>query len=62
MTNYEKLKTRGDESLDEMAVKMLLSRIDEDVDKKFFNTFRAHNSYFELYKSMKDWLNSEVEE
>lgn len=53
MTNYEKLKTSGNESLDEMAVKMLLSRINEDVDKKFFKTFRIHNSYFELYKSMK---------
>lgn len=62
MTNYEKLKTRGNESLDEMAVKMLLSRINEDVDKKFFKTFRIHNSYFELYKSMKKWLESEAEE
>ena len=62
MTNYEKLKTRGNESLDEMAVKMLLSRINEDVDKKFFKTFRIHNSHFELYKSMKKWLESEVEE
>lgn len=62
MTNYEMLKTRGNASLDEMAVKMLLSRIDNDVDKRLFNTFRVHNSYFELYKSMKKWLESEVEE
>lgn len=41
---------------------MLLSRIDYDVNKKLFNTFRVHNSYFELYKSMKKWLESEAEE
>ena len=62
MINYEKMRTQQDETLDEMAVKMLLSQIDEDVDKNFFKTFKLYDSYFGLYKSMKDWLNSEVEE
>lgn len=62
MINYEKMRTQQDETLDETAVKMLLSQIDEDVDKNFFKTFKLYDSYFELYKSMKDWLNSEVEE
>lgn len=62
MTNYDKLKTRDDETLEEMAIKMLVSRIAYDVEKRCFHTFVVHGYYFPLYKSMKDWLNSEVEE
>ena len=62
MTNYEKLKTRDDETLEEMAINMMISRISDDVAKKRFNTFVIHGYYYPLYKSMKDWLNSEVEE
>lgn len=62
MTNYDKLKTRDDETLEEMAINMFASRVADDVAKKCFNTFMVHDYYYPLYKSMKDWLNSEVEE
>lgn len=61
-TNHEKLsKITGDtDSVDVAAVKMLLGRIQEDYDRDLFE--QNYEQYLPLYKSMKDWLNSEVEE
>ena len=62
MTNKEKLsKITGDtDPVDIAAVKMLLGRIQEDYDRDLFE--QNYDRYLPLYKSMKDWLNSEVEE
>ena len=62
MTNYEKLRERPDETIDEVAVGMLIERIKDDVSRKAFNTNCVYDVYIELFKSMKEWLNSEVEE
>ena len=62
MTNYEKLRERPDETIDEVAVGMLVARITEDMDRKFFRTPKAKDYYILLYKAIKYWLNSEVEE
>ena len=62
MTNYEKLRERPDETIDEVAVGMLIERIKDDVNMKMFNTNCVYGVYPEMFKSMKDWLNSEVEE
>lgn len=61
MTNKEKLsKITGDtDSVDIAAVKMLLERIQEDYDGDLFE--QNYEKYLSLYRSMKDWLNSEVE-
>lgn len=61
MTNKEKLsKIIGDtDPVDIAAVKMLLGRIQEDYDRDLFE--KNYDRYLSLYKSMKDWLNSEVE-
>ena len=61
-TNYVKLsKITGDtDPVDVTAVKMLLGRIWEDYDRDLFE--QNYEQYLPLYKSMKDWLNSEVEE
>ena len=61
MTNYEKLRERPDETIDEVAVGMLIERIKDDVSMKTFNTNCVYGVYPEMFKSMKDWLNSEVE-
>ena len=62
MTKKEKLsKITGDtDPVDIAAVKMLLGRIQEDYDRDLFE--QNYDRYLPLYKSMKDWLNSEVEE
>ena len=62
MTNYEKLRIQQDESLDETAVRLLISQIKNDVDKRVFKTFSTNNVYENSYKNLKDWLNSEAEE
>lgn len=62
MTNKEKLsKITGEEdSVDIVAVKMLLTEIQKDYDSDLFE--QNYEKYLSLYRSMKDWLNSEVEE
>ena len=61
-TNHEKLSkiTGGTDPVDVAAVKMLLGRIQEDYDRDLFG--QNYEQYLPLYKAMKDWLNSEVEE
>lgn len=61
MTNKEKLsKITGEEgSVDIAAVKMLLAEIQQDYDRDLFE--QNYEKYLSLYRSMKDWLNSEVE-
>lgn len=60
MTNFEKLGYSKDETADEIAVGMLLERIRDDVEKNRFDAVFAQ--YVGLYKSMKEWLESEAEE
>lgn len=62
MTKKEKLsKITGDTApVDIAAVKMLLGRIQEDYNRDLFE--QNYEQYLPLYKSMKSWLNSEVEE
>ena len=62
MTNKEKLsKTTGDtDPVDIAAVKMLLGRMQDDYERDLFE--QNYGQYLYLYRSMKDWLNSEVEE
>lgn len=60
MTNLEKLGYSKDETADEIAVDMLLERIRDDVEKNRFDAVFAQ--YVGLYKSMKEWLESEAEE
>ena len=62
MTNYERLRIQQDESLDETAVRLLISQIKNDVDKRVFKTFSTNNVYENSYKNLKDWLNNEAEE
>ena len=62
MTNYERLRIQQDESLDETAVRLLISQIKNDVDKRVFKTFSTNNVYENSYKNLKDWLSSEAEE
>lgn len=60
MTNLEKLGYSKDETVDEIAVGMLLERVRDDVERDRFDI--AFSQYAGLYKSMKKWLESEVEE
>lgn len=62
MTNKEKLsKMTGDtDPVDIAAVKMLLGKIQEDYERNLFE--QKYEQYLFLYRSMKNWLNSEVEE
>ena len=62
MTNLEKLGYSSGETVDEVAVGILLERINDDVDRKLFKTNWIYNPYIGLYKSMKEWLESEAEE
>lgn len=62
MTNLEKFTYSKNDPVEEVAVGMLLERIRDDVDRKIFKTNWIHNPYIGLYKSMKKWLESEVEE
>ena len=60
MTNLEKLGYSKDETVDEIAVGMLLERVRDDVERELFDM--EFPQYVGLYKSMKEWLGSEVEE
>ena len=60
MTNFERLAYSKEVPVDEVAVGMLLERIRDDVGRSRFDI--AFPRYIELYKSMKEWLESEVEE
>lgn len=60
MTNLEKLGYSKDETVDEVAVGMLLERVRDDVERERFDI--GFPQYIGLYKSMKEWLESEAEE
>ena len=60
VTNFEKLAYSKEVPVDEVAVGMLLERIRDDVGRSRFDI--AFPRYIELYKSMKEWLESEAEE
>lgn len=60
MTNLEKLTYSKNDPVDEVAVGMLLERVRDDVERECFDI--AFPQYARLYKSMKKWLESEVEE
>lgn len=62
MTNLEKLGYSKGETVDEVAVGMLIEQIKDDVSRKAFNTNCVYGVYPKVFKSMKDWLGSEVEE
>lgn len=57
MTNLEKLGYSKDETVDEVAVGMILERVRDDVERDRFDI--AFPQYIGLYKSMKKWLESE---
>lgn len=50
----------GAEPIDEQAVRMLLNHISREIGSSWIESHVEH--YIGLYRSMKDWLNSEVEE
>ena len=50
----------GVEPIDEQAVGMLISHISQDIRNSYLESHVEY--YVGLYRSMKDWLNSEVEE
>ena len=61
MTNLEKLNSlMGTQPIDEQAVGMLISHISQDIGHSYLEFYIEY--YVELYRSMKDWLNSEVKE
>lgn len=60
VTNLEKLTYSKNDPVDEVAVGMLLERVRDDVEGDRFDM--AFPQYVGLYKSMKEWLESEVEE
>lgn len=61
MTNHEKLNSlMGSEPIDDRAVGMLISHISRDIRNSYLESHVEY--YVGLYKSMKDWLNSEVKE
>ena len=62
MTNLEKLGYANGETAEEVAVDMLIERIKDDVDRRMFKTNCVQGVYPRLYKSMKEWLESEMEE
>lgn len=61
MTNHEKLaKITGiDEPVEIEALKMLLSRIWDDVETGLFE--QNYDKYLAIYKAQVKWLNSEVD-
>ena len=59
MTNLEKLGYSNGETVDEVAVGMLLEQIKNDVWRDCFGI--TFPKYIELYKSMKEWLEREAE-
>ena len=60
MTNLERLGYSKGEAADEVAVGMLLERVRDDIERNRLDI--AFPQYVGLYKSMKKWLESEVEE
>ena len=60
MTNFEKLTYSKEVPVDEVVVGMLLERIRDDVGRSRFDI--VFSRYRELYKSMKEWLESEAKE
>lgn len=61
MRNFERMNSlMGAESIDEQAVGMLLNHISREIGSSWIESHVEH--YIGLYRSMKDWLNSEVEE
>lgn len=61
MRNFEKMNSlMGAEPIDEQAVGMLLYHISREIGSSWIESHVEH--YIGLYKSMKDWLNSEAEE
>lgn len=59
MRNLEKLGYSENAPVEEIAVGMLIERIRDDVDRdRFYANFPQ---YIGLYKSMKEWLESEAE-
>ena len=61
-TNHEKLSHIFDstDSVDVAAVKSLLAKIQDDYEKGVFE--QNSGQYLTFYRSMKEWLESEVEE
>ncbi len=61
MTNNEHLNNiTGEMDTPEIsAVKMMLTRIDEDLEQDLYEENR--DKYLNLYKSQKEWLEREVE-
>lgn len=61
-TNHEKLSHIFDstDSVDVAAVKSLLAKIQDDYEKGVFE--QNSGQYLAFYRSMKEWLESEVEE
>lgn len=60
LANFEKLGYSRSDTSDEVAVAMLLECVRDDVEKDRFDI--AFPQYVGLYKSMKKWLENEVEE
>lgn len=61
MTNNEKLNSiTGETNTPEIsAVKMILTRIDEDLEYDLYEENR--DKYLNLYKNQKEWLERDVE-
>ena len=59
MTNHKYFAsvTEKDEPVDEEAVEMLLSRVQDDVQNGLFDA--NYGTYIRLYREMKKWLTSE---
>lgn len=60
MTNHENIAqiTGNEEPVEIEAVKMLLSKIHDDVERGLFE--QNYGQYLLLYKAQVEWLNSEV--
>ena len=59
MRNFERLNSlMGAEPIDEQAVGMLLNHISQEIGSSWIESHVEH--YIRLYKTMKNWLNSEV--
>ena len=58
MTNLERLGYSKGEAADEVAVKMLLERIKNDVELSRFEA--AFPRYVDLFRLMKEWLEAEA--
>ena len=61
MKNFERMDSLINvEPIDEQAVGMLLTHISREIGSSWIESHVEY--YVGLYKSMKDWMNSEVEE